>query len=47
MFLSALVPGVGQVYAGQRRRGYWLLAITGVLAVILLTSLRDRTRWLV
>lgn len=47
MFLSALVPGIGQMYAGRRRRGYWLLAITGVFLIILLALLRDRTRWLI
>jgi LCP family protein required for cell wall assembly len=32
--LSALVPGAGQLYAGERRRGLILLAITGVLAIL-------------
>jgi LCP family protein required for cell wall assembly len=46
MFLSALVPGLGQLYAGRRRRGFVLLAITGLALIILLVMLRDRSMWL-
>lgn len=31
--LSALVPGAGQLYAGQRRRGWILLAVSALLIV--------------
>lgn len=46
MFLSALVPGVGQLYAGRRRRGYTLLGITAFLVVMLLLMLQDKAMWL-
>lgn len=46
LFLSALVPGAGQIYAGRRRRGYVLLGITAALLITLLLMLRDRTMWL-
>jgi LCP family protein required for cell wall assembly len=46
MLLSALVPGAGQLYAGRRRRGYLLLGITALFAIVLLLMLRDRTMWL-
>ncbi|MGI9646881.1 MAG: DUF6677 family protein [Acidimicrobiia bacterium] len=32
--LSALVPGAGQLYAGERRRGLIFLAITGVIGIL-------------
>lgn len=39
--LSGLVPGVGHWYAGLRRRGWWLVAITlsGVLPAALIAAL--------
>ena len=46
LFLSALVPGLGQVYTGRRRRGYVLLAITGLALIVMALMLRDRTMWL-
>jgi LCP family protein required for cell wall assembly len=33
-FLSALVPGTGQLYAGKQRRGWILVAISAVLLLI-------------
>jgi polyisoprenyl-teichoic acid--peptidoglycan teichoic acid transferase len=32
-FLSALLPGAGQWYAGRRRRGLWMMAISVVLTL--------------
>ena len=46
MFLSALVPGLGQLYSGRRRRGAVLIGITGALLLVAAASLRDETRWL-
>lgn len=46
LLLSALVPGAGQIYAGRKRRGYWMLGIAGVLLIVLLVVLRDRATWL-
>lgn len=46
LFLSALVPGAGQIYAGRKRRGVVLMVMTAVLLVILLLMLQDRTQWL-
>jgi len=31
--LSALVPGLGHLYAGHRKRGWWFIAITGLFVV--------------
>jgi LCP family protein required for cell wall assembly len=31
--LSAVVPGLGHLYAGDRRRGWWCLGITGIFVV--------------
>lgn len=40
--LSAAVPGTGQVYAGARRRGARMLAVTGALAAcVLVVALQD------
>ena len=44
--LSALMPGAGQFYAGERRRGYVLLGIATALGLILLIMLGDGTMWL-
>ena len=46
MFLSALIPGAGQLYSGRKRRGLVLLAVTIVMLAILAMMLRDRTMWL-
>ena len=46
MLLSALVPGIGQIYAG-RRRGILLLVITGLVIFVLAMTLQDKTTWLV
>ena len=46
LLLSALVPGAGQIYAGRKRRGYWMLGITAAFGLILLIMLREQTRWL-
>ncbi len=32
---SALIPGLGQIYLGEKRLGYWLLAVDSVLAASL------------
>jgi LCP family protein required for cell wall assembly len=41
-FLSMLVPGAGQVYAGARRRGAVLLAVSAALTVVLVALLVAR-----
>ena len=41
-FLSMLLPGAGQVYAGAARRGLTLLVVTGVLALGALAILATR-----
>lgn len=47
ILLSALVPGIGQIYAGRRRRGILLLVITGLVIFVLAMTLQDKTTWLV
>ena len=47
MFLSALAPGLGHLYAGRRRRGIFLLGITGLVILVLAMTLQDKTTWLV
>jgi LCP family protein required for cell wall assembly len=46
LLLSAAIPGAGQVYAGPRRRGFWLLGITALLGAVLLILLGNRSMWL-
>jgi LCP family protein required for cell wall assembly len=46
MFLSAVVPGAGQFYAGRRRRGVVLLAVTAALLAVLGVMVQDRSQWL-
>lgn len=46
LFLSALVPGLGQLYSGRRRRGLLLLGITVAAVVVAGLTLQDRTMWL-
>ncbi len=31
--LSALLPGAGQIYAGRRRRGFWLIGVTLAISI--------------
>jgi LCP family protein required for cell wall assembly len=39
---SAFVPGTGQLYAGARRRGTWMLLVTATLAAcVLVVALQD------
>ena len=34
--LSAVIPGAGQLYAGERRRGFVFLAVTGVVGILVI-----------
>ncbi len=40
-FLSFLVPGAGQIYAGERRRGIAMLLVSATILVYLLTGALD------